>query len=388
MNVLLTKLASGIGHQILDVWHAYQQHLHGANNYVCDINYQQIQHITTHNNQFDISILALDIQRAKTLDQDVLSQYDLILICNGGEPLTRCSPTVKQILAEKSNVYLIANSYLAQDHKMFDKTIWFPDNIQTCRDYWTRHFYPQYFDNIKLQQLPRKKSVEFINGAPRSNRRYFLDCCQQAGLTMPVTSGAYGKQIIEVKDSQWESPEDTAFKQFVNNLYQTVWQENSDNTYYSDSVVVGIDQCFGQVPPGFFLLPLYFENYCVVFPESGWQNNELNVTEKALKCFYARSLPFPVAGANVNKFYNEIGFYTAWNLLPEELKIFDSQLDHVARYQLMIQSIKWLVDNPAIFCGQLFHDMTRANQEKFLTCGSEHLSITKFDHVIQRHLRH
>jgi hypothetical protein len=389
MKILLTKLADGIGHQILDAWYAYQQHLQNANNYICNIDYQQTNQVSAYNNHFDIQILNLSVEQAETIDDQVLSCYDLVLICNGGEPLAYCSPAVKKILSEKSNVYFITNSYLPSDHKMFNKTIWFPHGILQCRDYWTRHFYPQYFDNKKLQQLPRTKSIQYINGMPRANRQYFIDSCLQAGLSVPIKKFSWETQIVEIADSQWESHDDTTFKEFVNNLYQTVWKEKSNcGIYYRDCVEVGIDKRFGQIPPGYFFLPLYFENHCVVFPESGWQNNELNITEKVLKCFYAGSLPFPVGGANVNRFYNEIGFYTAWNLLPEELKLFDTELDHVARYQLMIQSLKWLTDNTAVFYTQPFHDMTNANKEKFLTCDSDYLAIIKFDHIIQKHLRH
>jgi hypothetical protein len=122
-----------------------------------------------------------------------------------------------------------------------------------------------------------------------------------------------------------------------------------------------------------------------VFPESGWQNNELNITEKALKCFYAGCLPFPVAGANVNKLYNEIGFYTAWNLLPGELKSFDSELDHDKRYHAMVECLKWFELNPTVFSSELFSEMTDSNKRNFLTCDCDHDAIKKFDLVIQKH---
>jgi hypothetical protein len=273
------------------------------------------------------------------------------------------------------------------DHEMFEKTIWFPHDIQNSRDYWTRHFYPQFFDNKILDQLPRQKVLEFINGQPRANRQYFIDLLSQAGVNIPIKS-SLGKQIVEVSDSQWESPSDTVFKTYVNSLYNTVWNEHSDYNYHDNNPEIGINNRFGSIPPGYFIMPLYFETHCVVFPESGWQNNELNITEKALKCFYAGSLPFPIAGANVNNLYNEIGFHTAWNLLPTDLQRFDSETDHAIRYQGMVKCLTWFLNNPKVFDSSLAHDMAKANKINFLTCKSDYQAIVKFDQVLQAYIRH
>jgi hypothetical protein len=387
MKILLHKLKEGIGHQILDSWHAYQQHFCKENNYFCDIQWTETDQIHELDQEsYDLRIILLGVQQAETLDEHVYSQYDLILICNGAEPLHVGSPAVKKILSQHHNTYLVSNSYLTCDHEMFTKTIWFSPYVQNCRDYWTRHFYPQYFENKNYELLPRKDLITFINGQPRSNRQYFIDLCLKTKLNLQIKS-SLGKKIVEVADSQWESDHDIKFKNFVNNLYQTVWMEHSDYLYYDQSPVIGINGRFGLVPPGYFILPLYFENYCVVFPESGWQNNELNVTEKALKCFYAGCLPFPVAGANVNKLYNEIGFYTAWNLLPVELKLFDSELDHDKRYQATVECLKWFEQNPTVFSSQEFSKMVDANKRNFLTCNCDLDSVKKFDLVIQKHVR-
>lgn len=386
MKILLTKLSEGIGYQILDAWHAYKQHQRGTDNYVCDIQYQETQQVVE-SMGVDLSILLLGIDQAEELDNQALSHYDLILFCNGGEPLSVCSPKVKKILAENHHAYIICNSYLTADHEMFKKAIWFPHNIQTCRDYWTRHFYPQYFDNRILEQLPRNRAVEFINGRSSANRQYFVDLLSQAGSNISIKS-SLGKQIFELSDCQWESPPDTAFKTYVNSLYNTVWHEHSDYNYYDNSPKIGINNCFGSIPPGYFILPLYFESCCVAFPESGWQNNELNITEKSLKCFYAGSLPFPISGANVNKLYNEVGFRTAWNLLPADLQQFDSETDHVIRYQGMVECLTWLVNNKEIFLDNQAHDMIAANKINFLTCAADYLAVCKFDQVLHAHTRH
>jgi hypothetical protein len=130
--------------------------------------------------------------------------------------------------------------------------------------------------------------------------------------------------ILTTLDSQFESNEDTEFRQQVNNWYPTNNKIHETQSEYSTgSVAVGIDKKFGRVIPGYFILPEYFMYRCVIFPESTWQNDELCLSEKICKCFYAESLPWPIGGSNIHKLYNEIGFYTAWNVLPDHLKLFD-----------------------------------------------------------------
>jgi len=387
MKILISKISHGVGHQILDGWHAYQQHKHsGDNNYSTDIQYEITAGPIKFNKQdYNLSILLLYIDKINLLTQILIADYDLVFICNGGEPLRIANPETQQLLEKNHNVFLIANSFLPQDHVMSDRTVWFPHNIQTCRDYWTRHFYPQYFDLYHYKQLQRNNLFYYINGENRADRQFFIDVCNEMDLDLP-TKNTLSTTISEIADSQWESTQDTEFKKFVNNLYPIVLLEDSDNTYYSSLVDVGIDRVFGKITPGYFPLPLYFETSCVIFPESGWQNNELNITEKALKCFYAGSLPFPIAGANVNQLYNEIGFYTAWNLLPKDMQTFDSILDHTLRYQKAAEAIQWLKNNPEVLVSPLFKEMTEVNKIKFLTCDCDYIAIDRFDQLVKKFL--
>jgi len=390
MKILISTLDEGIGHDILDAWHAYQQHLLDApHKYRLGIEYRlthEVVKFTKHDYNLSILLLYAHSVLDQNLNHEVFAQYDLVLICNGGEPLLVGNPLVREFIQQEPNVYLIANSYLQPGHSMFDKTIWFPHNVQLCRDYWTRHYYPQYFDNQAFSKLARNNTLYFINGANRAHRHFFIELCQQKQLEIPIQS-SMGSKIIEIGDSQWESQHDRAFREALNTRYETVFPEMSDNTYYDNSVQVGIQQRFGEIATGYFLLPLYFENHCVVFPETGWQNNELNITEKSLKCFYAGSLPFPISGANVNKLYNSVGFYTAWNLLPTHLQSFDSELDHEVRYRATVECLKWVEQNPQIFHSNQFLEMTSANKINFLNCHCDSESTKNFDTLIRRYMR-
>jgi hypothetical protein len=313
-----------------------------------------------------------------------LTKYDLILFCNGGEPLTVSTKTMGDLIDQK-NVYLITNSYLLSSHSLWHKVLWYPHNAPLCRDFWTRNFYPQYYENIKNRSITRKSEIVAINGSVRTNRYYFFDLLQQQ-IPNILQLSKIGASTHKLNDCQWESEDDTKFRQWVNARYQDNSIPEPDQ-YYSKSVTVGIDGKFGSIPPGYFIMPEYWEYACVVFPESTWQNNELALTEKALKCFYAGCLPFPIGGAGINQLYNDIGFYTAWNLLPDHMQKFDKITDHEIRYQRSVDAIGWLNSNRSVFDSQIYKKAIDQNRTNFLTCNCSRISISRLLELLQTKLK-
>lgn len=361
------------GFQILDAWYGFMQS--------CDSKNYLSQFEITFNAPYlceDLNILC-DYMPNEHSEKE-LAKYDLIFFCNGGEPLQVATKTMGNLIHRK-NVYLITNSYLAESHPLHHKVIWFPHNVQNCRDYWTRHFYPQYYENMENRLIYRKTELVGINGSVRTNRYYFFQLLKQQVPNVLQLSNI-GTTIRKLNDAQWESAEDTQFKEWVN----VQFQDNSipePDQYYDNSPKIGIDGKFGSVPPGYFIMSEYFEYSCVIFPESNWQNNELAITEKALKCFYAGSLPFPIGGSNINQYYNDIGFYTAWNLLPDNLKQFDQMSDHAARYQQAVDAVDWLNSNRSVFKSDRALSMINQNRSNFLTCECDIISVKKLDNIMQ-----
>jgi hypothetical protein len=127
-------------------------------------------------------------------------------------------------------------------------------------------------------------------------------------------------------------------------------------------------------------MPEYNQHKVIAFPETSWVNDELSVTEKALKCFYAKCLPFPVAGRHINQLYNSIGFYTAWNLLPEELQQFDYEEDHQLRYAMMVESLKWINQN--VMQSTEFDNFVNHNYNEYLNNKLSTFGIKRLYEVI------
>jgi hypothetical protein len=373
----ITTKRCSIGIQLFDALYGFIQSLDKLN-YLPPVDIK----VDAPYSSADLNILC-DFMPVDCTEQE-LTKYDLIFFCNGGEPLTGSTETMGKLINQE-NVYLITNSYLTELHPLRHKVVWFPHNIMTCRDYWTRHFYPQYYENIENRSINRKFELIAINGSVRSNRYYFFNLLQTQ-IPSVLQLSRIGTTVHKLNDSQWESAEDTKFRDWINGQYRDNSIQEPDQ-YYNKRVKFGIDEKFGDITPGYFVMPEYFEYACVVFPEATWQNDELAITEKAIKCFYAGSLPFPIGGANINRLYNDIGFYTAWNLLPDELKLFDQNTDHTSRYQQAVDAVGWLDANRSVFESQQFEYMANQNRANFLTCDCDYVSVSRLYDIVQAKLK-
>lgn len=371
MKIYLEIRNHGIGEQIFDRWFAYRQHKNA--NYKSDIQYVSDPNVADRRFLLDYMF--------RSTDKRDIEKFDLLFCCNGGEYIGVASPHIKNLLRHE-NTYLICNS-LTDTNTISPKLIWHPDAIMICRDCWTRGFYPQLYDNLKNRNLERITDLIFINGRNDTWRHYFIELLKNQKVPMEYHQ-KINPGLCKTLDCQWESIEDTAFREFVNSLYTNLSERDSipGENYRSNAVSIGADSKFGTIDPGFFILPEYFTYSCVIFPESSWQNNELCLTEKSLKCFYAGSLPFPIGGANLNKKYESIGFFTAWHLLPEDLKYFDGIENHQERYHAAVQSIRWLSENKKVFSSENFDFLVQKNKENFLMSAVDRASIEKFDRLL------
>jgi hypothetical protein len=358
--------------QLFDKWYAFRQSLDTAD-YNANV-------LVTYSNKPIKGFLNIWFECMPETIKPEMHDYDLIFLCNTGEPLANAMTQPMIDLASKPNVYIIADGYLAKDHVMFDKIIWHPHDPLNCLNYWTRSFYPQFYNNLAhINQ--RKGYMCAVNGTNRSWRHYFFTLLQQSIPTLQVKN-SYNALIQESRQAAWETEQDKEFRSWVNNTYGA--HKYISDSYYNDIINVGIDKKFGGILPGYFILKQYFDYYCIIFPESTWQNDELCLSEKALKCFYTGCLPMPVGGRNVNKLYNSLGYNTAWNLLPESLQIYDSIQDHRERYQQQLLAIQWLYANPDVWHTDDATRMIMLNQHNFLHNRTEHIVVDKFNTLIEK----
>jgi len=335
---------------------------------------------TSYDPTADFNILCLYMPEQA---RDDLDRYDMILVNNSCEPLLVATPTMNEWVSKNPNCYFISNSFLSIDHQYFDKVIWWPDNVMEVRNLWAQHFYPNLYQNLSRIRSEKTSDIIYINGRNDSWRNHVISLLKEYNSSIKIRSGL-GHDIYKVNDSQFESSEDREFRDWVNEKYvSTVAAENFTKIYYNKSVEAGIDGKFGSIPPGYLILDEYFIHRCVIFPESTWQNDEVAITEKILKCFYTKSVPWPVGGANVNKLYNDIGFFTAWNLLPDHMRQWDSIQSHQERYAQMVQAMIWLEQNAHVLQSDEAKQIVNNNFENFLLCYTDLTSVERFSKLIR-----
>lgn len=364
VNVSVAK--SSISLQLFDKWYAYRQSL--FDNGLADVS-------ITFDPQPKSNCLNIWFEYMPTHLTPRAFDHDFIWLCNGGEPTIKGTLAMQKWL-EHDRVYLCCDGLVTNDHPLVSKIIWFPHDPLNVHDYWTRSFYPQFYtlhDARSAERLP----LVGINGSNRTWRHLFWSLVSKHLPHIPVRNSY--PQLKETTQSQWESAEDNKFRQYLIESFPNSMLEEQDNGYYSNSSMVGINGKFGSIPPGYFFIDEYFDFNCVIFPETTWQNDELCLTEKGLKCFYAESLPMPVGGRHVNALYNSLGFSTAWNLLPKDLQVYDSIEDHVLRYQKMVQAIQWLDTNSHVLECDLAREMKVKNKIKVLTTSIDHKVVAQFD---------
>lgn len=376
INFVVNRM--GHSHEILQALYAYYQSLDAAHCSHVDFTLTKTIEPKASLNVY------LDCMPSHKLD---LSDFGLVLYSNGCEPLKVATETLYNHIKNQDNCYLVCNSKVTDAHEYARKVIWFPANILVCRDLWTRYFTPQFYTGYQMRRnLQRQHKIIFVNGRNDSYRHHFASLLAQFSPNIPQHS-TISSAIHETNDSFFESDHDRDFRQTINEMYESLITRNASSNYYTDVLQCGIDGEFGTFPKGYSFLPLYFQYACVIFPESTWQNDELAITEKILKCFYAGTIPWPIGGSNLNRLYNDAGFQTAWNLLPEEYKKFDSDRDHLRRHGNTVKAIKWLESHWEIMQSTEAHEMVALNRERFLTCHGAVDAIQKMHDLLNAYVQ-
>lgn len=379
-TINITHFGNSIALQFFDYYYAYKQNQNQNSNYQSNITIEFNQPLSTDK----INILLVDVDTCFKYRNS--SDFNLILIDNFGEPLEVSSYMVLLMLEQHPSAYFLCGGHVEQQHRFANKILSYHHQFQTFVDYITRPFYPQYYE-IKKDSKTRTNSIYFINGQTRTNRKFFLQCLNKVcGNEILVRDRIHTYQAHATKllDCAFESQADQDFRIWLNENITNHDNSNEEKIkYYENSVRIGINNKFGTISPGNFILDEYFSYHCIVYPESSWINNQMMLTEKTGKCCVSKSIPWPIAGANFHNIMHDFGFMTAIDLLPSELQKFDAIEDHHVRYLAQCQAIKWAFDHPEIW---LSHQADRIRQNNFENCFNNPLTakgIKKFDSIIE-----
>jgi len=364
--------------EIFDFYYAYRQYRNRDLNYCANLEINFSQDIKIDQNAINIAWYYMP-EHIESYEK-----FDIVIVDNSQHHLEVATGAMLEAVRDMPNCYFTSGSLVETSYQHFDKIITSP-MIYRTREYFTRPYYPQYYQNLEESHQPRRP-LFFINGQNRRNRQYFYELLKEA---LGSKIDYWGNDFYpdsKLLDSCFQIEADTEFRIFLNEkkFVEDIWESVQKN-YYDKSIKIGIEKRFGLIAPGFLLLDQYFQYHCVVFPETSWLNDEIFVTEKIIKCFISKAIPFPIGGANTNKLYNQLGYKTAWNLLPEHLQLFDEEKNHVMRYNKKVQALEWLADNSAVFESPLAQQIKNQNYMNFFTQKDDFIGVKKLDQILEKY---
>lgn len=368
INVVTHSPAAGLadsGLQIWDFFVAYNQFLQRSNNYQNRVDIKIGPEVCPEDDAINIAWYFYPTEPVKP------HGFDLVILDSMHSYLESANEHIYEALASQPNCYFISGAYVSGHCDIGQKILWTPQHFNLS-SYFSRPFYPQYYEKDS-PCLPRNGHLLYINGQNRPHRQYFIDCLQKHAPSCQIRN-TVAACFFDVQQCFFESDHDRDFRIEVNTIMANLHKEiDASQEYYNNSVAIGIDEKFGRIPPGYFMLDEYYQYDCIMFPESGWINDEILLTEKIAKCFVSKSIPWPVAGANTHALYNEVGYKTAWNLLPDHVKCFDSEPNHTTRYHQQAQAVQWALDHPEIWTSDLATQIREQNHTRFFSnCHDQH----------------
>lgn len=301
-------------------------------------------------------------QDPEQLSPDRLSIYDVALYDNRMESFGVATTGLEQYIGI-DKVRMLTASKLHHGHPLNSKNIWYPFYIFTKQGHAGTYFdsnFPHCYDLIDARKNTASKThgMIFVNGQNRSWRNFLLETISDVIPDLPIHN-ALTDHIIATDDCGFESEADSKFRVWVNDLYRDrlVYEQR----YIPAPDIIGPDGKFGESHPGLRLIEAYKQFRCVIYPETSWQNNGMQITEKTVKCFVTHCVPWPIGGLHLHAQLEEVGFHTAWQLLPVSLQVFDSVEDHQERHRQMALAIRWLFENQHVLRGPRVRDLTTEN---------------------------
>jgi len=298
-----------------------------------------------------------------------VDQYDLIALDNGDEPFGVGDRMLYNILDTVPHARLLCNSILPADHPYKNRIINTSINWGHHRRYYVESVFPQSYELDDIYK-PLTGMI-YVNGRNRSVREFLTGVLQEHVPDMPHHNDLHNGIVDSIGQYFHETAEDTKFREWTNGSYANNKMNPMPPPKRWPPLPAGVEGRYGAT---FFedrIIDVVRNNQTIVYPETTWQNGQIALTEKPLRCFINRKFSMPVGGAYTHQLYNDIGFKTVWHLLPPEHQKFDSILDHQARYVQQAKAIQWLWQNPEIFKSDLAEKILIDNQVRCMLISSQ-----------------
>ena len=388
MNIYVhttNKDESFVALQIFDFLFAYKQHQNRENNFYVPYNIEIGNQLPF--GEPDTLHIGFFSKPEGNID---ISNFDFAIVDANVHQLEVATQGMYQSVINNDNCYWTTGAFVSKSHPLKHKLIFSP-NYMVTRDMYARAIFYPYFEptpSIEERRKEKRKAIAWINGQDRPHRRYFLEKLKDQCKEKIFYRDTIWKMSSQLLDAPVESFDDTKFRNLVNSMYPVVDNTHElEQTYYSQKHPIGIKGQFGSFGIGHQVLNEYRTHNCIIFPESTWINDEILVTEKILKCFVSKTIPWPIGGALTDVLYNELGYKTAWNLLPDPLKSYTYETNHQARVKKCVEAIDWLANNSDLLTSEQAFNILENNYNLMFTNKHDIIGVEYLDSLIKKYAK-
>ena len=306
-----------------------------------DIQFSAPQHNT-------VNLLFLSMPDAVPSNID---DYDLVILDNADEAFGRGTEVMYEILYRYQHSYLACNSVLHHSHPRYQQL---NSRLITTMLHWNYHrrtyIEPMFAPSREYQSLlPLPGSMIYINGRNRSWRQYITGLLEKNVPRLAHHDQLHNQSASETKFAWHEDSFDTDARIHFNDHYANNKLNLDPPEQRWPALPSGVNGRFGQVEFYDRFFTEFRQHSVIVYPESTWQNNVVSLNEKSLRCFLHQRWAMPFGGCNMHALFRDLGFETAWCLLPKELAKFDQCQSHMERWQQQCVALNWLLDHPQVF---------------------------------------
>ena len=266
--------------------------------------------------------------------------YDIVIIDNQLESVSVSSDEVKRLLIAHPNVFYMCGSIIGRDHLLYDKVITFDLFWEIIKHQYTSF---QLGTSHFVGNSNTRSGVVYIGGEMRSYRRYIYDLLETVNIKKIQRDN-----VVSCTDDVYYDDYTQQFVDKCNEKYNVTGVIPDSSPLYQPTYL-GIDgRRQGECSLGVFILPEYTMSNCIVYPESSFTNNEFHPTEKTWKCVVCNTHWIMFAGRGAYGIMRDYGFRSILEETPVGIG-FDNISNHEQRYNAVVEAIRYVSENPAVF---------------------------------------
>lgn len=352
INIHNLNSAHIIATNIWKYFYAQKQHESFPNNPNYNINFVDSLDV----NESAISVLHVGFNAIKSLTVQHVKDFDIVIIDNNVDHAQVHDEIIYEFVSKYSNVYFLIGGFVINNYSLSDKILSYSADWIDCMQLYSD---PLCFTRYSINKNNNKQGMLFIGGALRSWRKFIIDMLPSKVKVHQKTNEIAGTKHI-IGGTKYDQP----FIDMCNQKYNVNSNKTPENEFYSH-LTLGLEHLpAGGARLGYYAIPEYSDNQCIIFPEACFVNHHVFPTEKLWKCVAAKTHWIMFSGADSYKILRDYGIRSIVELVPNGIN-FDKIQNHEERFIEQIRVVDYLSKHQEIFNSDDALEILNDNFEMF-----------------------